>query len=152
MAKEKGTDQLGQRLRRISADLKLYIEKRIELMMLNTGEYISGWMAASVQRTTGALLILGGLCFLLVALAIYLGDLLDSESLGYVIVSLPLLIAGLLFIYLKPRKLFDRLQQVFEGEVIKAINQNGEEIRKKLESSDSVPSERPKEEQYHGKR
>ena len=48
MANKKSSDQMGQRLRRITADLKLYIEKRLELMMLNTGEQISGWMAASV--------------------------------------------------------------------------------------------------------
>ena len=133
MAKEKSSDQLGQRLRSITADLKLYIEKRLELMMLNTGEQISGWMAASVYRAAGILLLLGGLCFLLVALAIYLGDLLDNESLGYVLVSLPLLLVGSLFVYLKPQGLFDRLQQSFEAEVIKAINQNGEKKQRKLE-------------------
>ncbi len=134
MANKKSSDQLGQRLRSITADLKLYIEKRLELMMLNTGEQISGWMAASVYRAAGVLLLLGGVCFLLVALAIYLGDLLGNESLGYVLVSLPLLLAGSLFVYLKPERLFERLQESFESEVIKAINQNGEAKQKKLES------------------
>ena len=134
MAKQKSKDQLGQRLRTISADLKLYFEKRIELVMLNVGEYVSGWMAASIQRATGALLLLGGLCFLLVALAIYLGNILGSESLGYVLVSLPLLIAGLLFVYLKPNRLFENLEQRFESEVIKAIEQDGQSKQRKIES------------------
>ena len=132
--KKNTTDQLGQRLRTISADLKLYFEKRMELVMLNAGEYISGWMAASVQRATGAILMLGGLCFLLVALAIYLGDLLGSASLGYVLVSLPLLVTGGLFSYLKPRGVFERLQHSFEEEVLKAIEQDVKTEREKIAS------------------
>lgn len=138
--KENTKDHLGQRFRAISADLKLYIEKRIELMMLNTGEYVSSWMAASIQRATGAFLLLGGVCFLLIALAIYLGNILDSESLGYVFVSLPLLIIGGLFMYLKPRGLFEQLQQRFENELVKAISQNGRIKQKELESADSAKS------------
>lgn len=140
MKKNKNTDQLGQRLRTISADLKLYFEKRIELVMLNAGQYISGWMAASLQRATGALLLLGGVCFLLVALAIYLGNLLESESLGYVLVSLPLLLAGLLFMYLKPRGLFEHLQDIFEDEVIRAIEQDVKSEHKKIESAEMTGS------------
>ncbi|WP_138430048.1 hypothetical protein [Fodinibius saliphilus] len=145
MKKEKSKDRLGNQFRRISADLKLYIEKRIELMMLNTGEYLSGWIAASLHRGAGALLILGGVCFLLFALAIYLGDLLGSDSLGYVLVSLPLLLTGLLFVYLKPDGLFKRLQQMFEAEVIKAINQNGELPQKKLDTTESARSKTQKD-------
>jgi len=137
--KEKNKDHLGQRFRAISSDLKLYIEKRMELMILNTGEYLSAWMAASVQRTIGAFLLLGGVSFLLVALAIFLGKLLDSLSLGFILVSLPLLIIGGLFIYLKPRGLFEKLQERFEGEVIKAIsqNENGRAKQKEIESAKS---------------
>lgn len=145
MNKEKSSDKMGEHLRRITADLKLYIEKRLELMMLNTGEYVSGWIAASVQRVGGALILLGGIGFLLFALAIYLGELLGSESLGYVLVSLPLLVIGMLFISLKPKGLFERLQQNFEAEVIKVINQNSEVKKKKLELKDTVDKTEQKE-------
>lgn len=140
MKKDKGSDKLGIRFRQISADLKLYIEKRLELFMLNTGEYFSEWMAASVQRALGVFLLLGGLGFMLFALAIYLGDLLGSQSLGYVIVSLPLLIIGILFMYLKPESMFRQLQKKFEAEVIKAMNKNGEMRPKELESKESLQS------------
>lgn len=145
MNKEKKQDQLGQRLRTISTDLKLYFEKRLELIMLNTGEYISGWMAKSILRVAGALLVLVGICFLLVALAIYLGSLMGSESLGYVVVSLPMLIAGLLFIYLKPKGVFEELQQHFEAEVIKAIEQNDKVGQKKIKSVEENRSENSEE-------
>lgn len=133
MKTQKNSDHLGRRLRTITADLKLYIEKRIELAMLNAGEALSGLMAASVQRGVGIFLLLGGICFILFALAIYLGDLLDSQSLGYVLVSLPLLIAGLLFLNLKPNALFEQLQHRFESEVIKTIEQSNKEPDKPLQ-------------------
>lgn len=126
MGTDKPKDQLGKRLRGITSDLKLYFEKRIELTMLNIGEVISGLMAASVLRGIGVFLLLGGICFLLFALAIYLGDLLDSRSVGYVLVSIPLLSVGGLFLFLKPQSIFDQLQHRFENEVIKTIEQNGE--------------------------
>lgn len=122
---DKQKDQLGKRLRGITSDLKLYLEKRIELAMLNAGEIVSGLMAASVQRGLGVFLLLGGICFLLFALAIYLGNLLDSQSLGYVLVSIPLLVVGALFLFLKPQSVFENLQHRFEDEVIKTIEQNG---------------------------
>jgi hypothetical protein len=132
MKTDKHKDQLSKRLRAITSDLKLYLEKRIELTMLNIGEVISGLMAASVQRGIGVFLLLGGLCFLLFALAIYLGDILGSQSLGYVIVSLPLLLIGGLFMYLKPKSVFKQLQHRFENEVIKSIEQNGKAAEESL--------------------
>ncbi|MDZ7694557.1 MAG: hypothetical protein U5K69_26125 [Balneolaceae bacterium] len=91
----KDNDPLGRRLKTISADLKLYIEKRVELLLLNVGEHFARMMAESVQRITGIILLSGASVCLLVALALYLGDLLNNESLGYVLVALPLIGAGL---------------------------------------------------------
>lgn len=136
MKSDKATDKVGQKLRAIVADIKRYVEKRIELVMLNSGEYFSHWIAVSVQRTTGALLLLGGVCFVLVALAIYLGNLIGSQSLGFLIVSIPLFVVGLSFIYLKPRRVFDTLQQSFEEEMIKAVEGNSKREHKKLESAE----------------
>lgn len=133
MDSDKQKDQLGKGLRRITSELKLYLEKRIELTVLNIGEAISGLMAAAVQRGIGVFLLLGGLCFLLFALAIYLGNLLESRSLGYVLVSLPLLLVGGLFMYLKPKSIFEQLQYRFESEVIKSIEQSGKAAKESLE-------------------
>ncbi|WP_440999448.1 phage holin family protein [Fodinibius sp. SL11] len=140
MSSEKRSDKLGKRLRIITADLKLYLEKRIELAMLNVGEAVSGLMAASVQRGIGVFLLLGGVCFLLFALAIYLGDLLNSRSLGYVIVSLPLLLVGGLFMFLKPKSVFKQLQTRFENEVVKSIDHNGKAIEEPLKIEKEAPS------------
>lgn len=134
MKNKKSKDRLGERLKTFSADLKMYFEKRVELIMLSTGEYVSGWIAASLLRAAGGILILLGFSFLMVALAIYLGNVLESESLGYLAVAVLLLLCGILFLYLKPKGILNKLQQQFESEVIKAIEQDGIFEHKKIES------------------
>lgn len=129
---ERQTDQLGQRLKSISADMKRYIEKRIELFMLNTGEHVSRWMAEAMQKGVGMLLLAMAVLFLLIALAIYTGDLVGSRSLGYVVVALPMLIAGSLFYALKPKAMVRRLQNSFESELLKLIADEREKESKSL--------------------
>lgn len=129
---EKETDQIGQRFKTITADLKLYIEKRVELLLLSVGEQYSRWIAESIQRLTGIFLLFGALMFVLVAAAIYLGEFLGSQSLGYLIVSVPLLITGLFFFYLKPRSMIENLQRHFESELVNALTPNGTKDKEPL--------------------
>jgi hypothetical protein len=135
---EKKTDQLGNRFRTITGDLKLYIEKRIELLLLNIGEQYSLWMAESLQKLAGILLLFGASVFLLVALAIYVGELLNSQSLGYVIVSLPLVVTGLFLIYLKPKSFTEKLQEQFESELIRALGEDGKDEKETLNLPEST--------------
>src|SRR5699024_2654464 len=136
MRNKRSTDQIGRRLSDITSDLRRYVEKRIELVMLRSGEYSSKWVAMAVYRSAGAMIVLAGIGFLLIALAIYIGELLDSRSLGYVIVSIPLLVTGGLFMYLKPRSLFEELKSRFEVELIEAVEHNLNKEKKRLESPD----------------
>lgn len=134
---EQDTDKIGQRFRAISADLKRYIEKRVELLLLTVGEQYSRWIAESIQRLSGIIMLTGALIFLLVALAIYLGDLLDNESVGYVLVSLPLLVGGVMFYYLKPKGMANNLQQHFEEELVRALTPGKGEEKEKLNLPES---------------
>lgn len=140
MLSGKATDQLGQRLREISTDLKLYIEKRLELLVLNVGEPFSSFVAAACQAVSGAVFMVLGLCFVLLALAVFLGELVGNESLGYLLASLPLFIVGFLFIYLKPIGLFKALENRLESEVLKISRKAGRGNQKKLPSHESVVS------------
>lgn len=134
MKSQNATDKVGQKLRSITDDIKRYIEKRIELMMLSSGEYISKWMAISVYRSAGVMLLMGGLCFVLLAIAIYLESVIGIPGLGFIIVSIPLFIFGALFVCLKPIRLFEELQERFETELIEAVEQNGNKDHKRLEA------------------
>lgn len=150
MKPEKIIKQLVQHLRIISVDLKLFVEKRIQLMMLNTGEHFSSWIASASQIISSAVILLLGLCFLLVALAIFLSNLIGIESIGYVIVAVLLFIVGLIFLYSKPLAMFKKMQQNLESEVIKAVNKTTGEIeQKKLEAHKSTTSNNLEEENIH---
>jgi hypothetical protein len=129
---ETNKEQIGARFKTITNDIKLYVEKRIELLLLNVGEQYSKWIAQSIQKATGLFLLFGAVVFLLIALAIYLGEVTGNPSLGYVIVSIPFFVLGLLFYYLKPKSLVETLQRHFESELVDALNQNGEEQREVL--------------------
>lgn len=135
---EKQKDQLGKRFKTITGDLKLYVEKRIELLLLTIGEQYSQWMAESIQRLTGIFLVFGAFVFILIAAAIYLGELLGRPSLGYLIVSIPLLVAGLFFYSLRSKVMAENLQQHFESELVKALTQNGESEEETLNLPEST--------------
>lgn len=143
MAREEISDRLSARLKAITADMKRYVEKRVELLMLNMGEQMGDWIAWAIQRVTGVMLLLGGFIFLLIALAIWLGELLGSPSLGYVLVSLPLLILGGVILYFQPQSLLKRIQQQFESEMLRALYdapaEEEEQRRRKQLSAESSP-------------
>lgn len=118
---ESEMDHISKRLKTISNDIKRYVEKRVELLLLDVSEHSTRMLAESVQKVTGALFLLGGLIFLLVALARYLGELLGSISLGYVIVAVPVFIIGIFLVNLKPKAMLERIQQQFMKEVMRAL-------------------------------
>lgn len=125
-------DKITQRIKHITTDLKKYVEKRIELMALSIGEQYARMIAESAQKVAGLVFFFGALVFLLIALALYLGALFNSRSLGFVVVSIPFLICGYLFFNLKPRSLTKLLKQQFEAEIIGMFDSNDEEEGEKL--------------------
>lgn len=142
METKERTDQIGKRLGTITADLKMYVEKRAELILLNLGEHLASWIAASIYRAAGAIILLLGICFLLVALALYLGELVESRPLGYVMVGTPLLILGWLFIYLKPEALIEKIEESLESEVIKAVSKVEDKTPPRLSKHPEFESEK----------
>lgn len=132
MREEETSDRLGKRLRILTADIKLYVEKRAELLMLNAGEQLANWFAQTIDRLTGIFLLLAGVVFMLVSLAIYLGNLLGSASLGYLLVSLPLAVAGAVLLYLRPRFVVDRIQKEFESELLRALYREGGDTENRI--------------------
>lgn len=99
-------------------DIHEYIEKRIQLVTFVIAEQISLIIANSFQRLLGMLMLSGAICFLFFALAIYLGNLLNSLSAGFAIVSVPLLIGGLLFFNKKSKKITEKIQAEIIGKVM----------------------------------
>lgn len=120
-------DPLSERLRTITNELKEYIEARIDLMVLNIGEQLTKFVGDSIQKIVGYLILGTGLLFSLIALAFYLGDIMESEALGFLSVSGILLMLGVIFAFATPKSISRNIQkQMMEG-VLKSIDKKSEE-------------------------
>ncbi|MFO7847883.1 MAG: phage holin family protein [Balneolaceae bacterium] len=75
-------------------ELVTYIENRIELLSITIAEEIANVVSASVQKLLGLLFLGAGVIFLWIALGFFLGELLNSQALGFALAAIPLLIAG----------------------------------------------------------
>lgn len=120
-------DQLNTRLKQITGELKEYIETRINLLVLNVGEQVTGWVGISTQKIIGFTVLGCGLFFAAIALAFYLGDLLEDDALGFLVVSLPLLLIGVIFAFSKPFGIAKSIQRQLMSGVIKSIEEDEEQ-------------------------
>lgn len=100
-----------ERLRKIPGEVKLLVEKRAELLALNISELITDTITKMVYKIAGGLLMFLGLIFLLHTIAIFLGEVLESLPLGYLIVSMAVILVGLLLYSLNPRGLVKGTKQ-----------------------------------------
>ncbi|PKD44312.1 hypothetical protein [Rhodohalobacter barkolensis] len=91
-------------------EIRVYVEKRIQLVSVAISEQISLMIAQSFQKLAGMLLISSAILFLWLALSFFLGDLLNNTSLGFLIASGPLFIFGFIFIRSSSKKITDRIQ------------------------------------------
>lgn len=128
------TDKIGQRIRNITADLKRYIEKRVELLAITVGEHYSELGAKAIQKGAGVFLLAVAFVLLLVALAEWIGALLESQPLGYVIVSVPLIVIGWLMYQLKPESLNKKLQDELDADVVRLLDRYEKKTDQSLSS------------------
>ncbi|MDZ7757138.1 hypothetical protein [Rhodohalobacter sp.] len=115
-------------------EVRLYIEKRIELVAVAISEQISLMIAQSFQRFAGMLLLSSAILFLWLALSFFLGDLVNNTSLGFLIAAVPLFLFGFIFMRSSSQKITDRIQaelisRLMDGfeESFKIENTNQEE-------------------------
>lgn len=122
-------DDVGSRIKRITHELKDYVETRLELTMLNFSDKMTYWIGQSVQNVIAYTILGIGLVFAMTALAIFLGDVLDAEWAGYAIVSAPFIIAGLVIVIKKPKGLARRIQNQILAELIDSLKDEEEELK-----------------------
>lgn len=135
-------DQLGNRVKQISNELREYLETRIDLLVLTVSDKITQWIGHSFQRVLGYSILGLGLMFAMIGLAIWLGELLNNPALGYVIVSLPLLLVGMIFAFSKPMGIAKSVQRQFMAEILKSLE---EEKSTELQLPESKGQEQLKE-------
>jgi len=114
-------DQLGQRIKQVSNELKGYVETRIELLILNLSDKGTLWLGDLIQHSINFLILGVGLLFGLIALGFYLGDLLNSIPLGFAIIGGFLFLVGLILILVQPKSISKKIQTQIMHDVIEAL-------------------------------
>lgn len=115
-------DDLGQRIKHVTHEMKDYVETRMELTMLNVSDKITYWIGHTIQSLVGYTILLLGVLFGMFALSIYLGDLLNNPWAGYAIVGSPFLLIGLIFVLFKPKSITRRIQKELMAEVLDSMS------------------------------
>ncbi len=138
--------------RRLSSELRRYVEKRIELFATEMTGQFSIMASITVLRTVGLVILLFGVLFLLLALAWYLGNLLGSISLGFLLASVPLFVAGIALVLLRPRRLFHRVRLQFFRQFMRMVPYiSPQDLPDKTdESADNGSQSLKKQENRHG--
>jgi hypothetical protein len=137
-------EDLGSRIKQVTNELKDYVETRLELTFLNVGDKFTYFIGHSIQTMIGYVILGIGLLFMMTALAIYLGELLDARWAGYLIVAFPFILIGLIFVLGKPKFIARRIQSEMLAELLGSMNAE--------EEVDKLPSNKiaKKESQENG--
>lgn len=95
-------DHILERIKKLPAEIRLLIEKRVELYVLEFGENVSKNAGKAIAGIISGLVFLLAIIFALIALAFFVGDILDSTAAGFAVVAALLLVAGLVVYLLSP--------------------------------------------------
>lgn len=87
-------DSISERLKRLPSEVRIIVEKRIELAMLDVGEKLSATSGKAVTSLLLLLVVGFAFLFLLIALAIFLGDVLRNPASGFMLVAVFLFITA----------------------------------------------------------
>lgn len=109
MSEEKPIEEESQK-ESLTNEIRSYVEKRTQLLILTITERVSHVIAHSLQRLMGMILLGFALYFVCLALGFYLGELLGNYSYGFGIVSLPFLLVGFILLKRKSKRVTEKIQ------------------------------------------
>lgn len=115
------------------AEIKRYVENRIELFSITVAEQIATAISASIQKFVGLLFLSFGAVFLWIALGFFLGELLNSQALGFFLAALPLLFAGTILYKRSSKNLENKIQR----DIIRKIAINFDQATPSLSEADN---------------
>lgn len=93
-------------VKRLPGELRMMLEKRLELMALDISEGMSVVVSRILFVIFGGMVLSIALLFLLMSLSYFLGQLLGNIALGYMVTAIPLFIIGILLFNKKPRSVY----------------------------------------------
>jgi len=120
------TDQndVEQSIRRLPGEVRLILEKRLEILALDISEGISAIFSRILFVIFGAISLGIAALFLLMSLSYYLGNLLDNIALGYALTAMPLLLLGLFLFYERPKRMYTKVKVWLLHQFIELISKN----------------------------
>jgi uncharacterized membrane protein YqjE len=101
-------DMIQDAVKRLPSELRMMLEKRLELMALDISEGVSVIMSRLMFIIFGGIVLGIAILFTLMSLSYFIGELIDNTALGYFITALPLLIIGAMLFNKRPRSLYMR--------------------------------------------
>lgn len=102
-------------LKKIPGDFKRIIERKIQLTLLETGESVSDAVALAVPKIIGGVVLLIGIFFSLIAIAIGLGQFFGNILWGFTSVAGFFLLVGLVLLLRKPSLTNNSIKQKIES-------------------------------------
>lgn len=126
MSEEKPIEEESQK-ESLTNEIRSYVEKRIQLLILTITERVSHVIAHSLQRLMGMILLGFALYFVCLAFGFYLGELLGNFSYGFGIVSLPFLLVGFILLKRKSKRVTEKIQADIIEKMIVDIDESIQE-------------------------
>lgn len=108
----------------LGRDVRLYIEKRIQLFSIIIAEQVSLIAAQTFQKIAGLLILSSALLFLWLGVAFFIGDLVQSNALGFLLASLPLFLIGFIFTRTRSKKLTESIQAELISKVMDSVEES----------------------------
>ena len=100
-------DMIQDAVKRLPGEVRMMLEKRLELMALDISEGVSVILSRLVFVIFGGITLGIAALFAMMGLSYYIGELLGSTALGYLVTAVPLLLIGVLLFNKKPRSLYN---------------------------------------------
>lgn len=103
-------DHIIDRIKKLPAEIRLLIEKRIELYTIEFGDKLSRSASKAIAGLISGLVFTIALIFGLVALSLFIGDLLQSYAAGFGVVTVLLFVLALVVYLLSPDLIEHRIR------------------------------------------
>ncbi len=121
--------QLLESSKRIPSDFKLILERKLQLAILEVGDSLSTSVAKLVPKIIGAVILIIGVFFGLIALALWLGELFGNTTYGFLAISATFLVIGILLVAINPEMKKNGIKQSIENNFIELSDKLGAESK-----------------------
>ncbi|HAC15460.1 MAG TPA: hypothetical protein DCE78_05875 [Bacteroidetes bacterium] len=119
-------DHLLDRLKKLPSEIRLLIEKRIELYVIEFGEKFSNGFSKAIASILSFVVFGLAIIFALFAAAFFIGDMLDSYAIGFSVVAAFLLVVGLVVYLLSPELIEVKVRESIASVFLDNDNPNSE--------------------------